>query len=200
MFYSARAKGGQKKIAMARLFPIMMIDIDIRPGFILLPGKYRWWPKVKVAILSSEEFDAGSQVDQESLTFGRTGYEPSLKRCRKRLRDVNRDGLDDLICAADGGKGIIGHRPTQTHRQTKSPKPFHHKEKQKQRAFIIILKMRILLKEIIEKRINKTTRLNPDSLRFNRVSLLWLYCQSRFTDWQLLPLLLVFFVNLCVLP
>ena len=98
MFYSAMAEGGKKKIAMARLFPTMSVEIDIRPGLILLPGKYKWWRNIKVAILSSPDFDAGSQVERESLTFGRTGYEQSFQQCRKRLRDVNRDGLDDLVC------------------------------------------------------------------------------------------------------
>ena len=98
MFYSVKAEGGVKKIALARLFPIVGVDIDIRPGLILLPGKYKWWRWIKVAVLSSPDFDAGSRVAVESLTFGHEGDEPSLKGCRKKLRDVNRDGLGDLIC------------------------------------------------------------------------------------------------------
>ena len=76
MFYSAKADGGAKKIAMARLFPLIEVDIDIRPGLILLPGHYkRWWRQINVAILSSSDFDAGSQVKRASLTFGVSGYE-----------------------------------------------------------------------------------------------------------------------------
>ena len=98
MFYSAKAEGGKKKIALAKLFPTVHVRIDIRPGFILLPGKYRWWRSVRAAILSSPAFDATRQVDRDTLSFGRTGYEDSLRRCFRRPRDVNRDGLDDLVC------------------------------------------------------------------------------------------------------
>ena len=37
-------------------------------------------------------------VDAKSLTFGATGNEKSLFRCRKQGRDVNRDGLIDMVC------------------------------------------------------------------------------------------------------
>jgi hypothetical protein len=50
-----------------------------------------------VAILSSAGFDA-TQVDTTSLTFGHTGVEPSMDSCRSDLRDVNDDGLNDLVC------------------------------------------------------------------------------------------------------
>ncbi|HYN26831.1 MAG TPA: hypothetical protein VES94_00925, partial [Burkholderiales bacterium] len=33
-----------------------------------------------------------------SLTFGRTGYEKSLFRCRKNGKDINRDGRNDMVC------------------------------------------------------------------------------------------------------
>ncbi|HEX7286832.1 MAG TPA: beta-propeller fold lactonase family protein [Candidatus Angelobacter sp.] len=54
---------------------------------------------VQVAILSSAGFDATTQVDTTSLTFGRTGSEPSLVSCQNRPGDINRDGLADLVCS-----------------------------------------------------------------------------------------------------
>ena len=43
------------------------------------------------------DFDALSQIDQNSLTFGRSGDEDSLAFCHG-AEDVNRDGLQDLVC------------------------------------------------------------------------------------------------------
>lgn len=37
-------------------------------------------------------------MDRASLTFGRTGYEPSLISCSTNPVDVNGDGLLDLLC------------------------------------------------------------------------------------------------------
>jgi hypothetical protein len=51
-----------------------------------------------VAILSTEEFDASTDVDRASLTFGRTGDEQSLAFCFGWRGEVNCDGLRDLIC------------------------------------------------------------------------------------------------------
>lgn len=74
-----------------------LVNIEIRPGnrpaFIdLSAGGF-----VPVAILATSTFDA-TAVDRTTLTFGRTGDEPSLKKCEK-ARDVNRDRLKDLICS-----------------------------------------------------------------------------------------------------
>ena len=52
---------------------------------------------IVVAILSMTGFDAMT-VAQESLTFGRTGEEKSLFRCRKGGKDVDRDGRMDMVC------------------------------------------------------------------------------------------------------
>jgi 6-phosphogluconolactonase (cycloisomerase 2 family) len=54
--------------------------------------------RVRVAILSSGTFDAVTQVDRSSLTFGHTGDEKSLAFCNHRARDANGDGLADLVC------------------------------------------------------------------------------------------------------
>ncbi|HEY2912237.1 MAG TPA: beta-propeller fold lactonase family protein [Candidatus Angelobacter sp.] len=53
--------------------------------------------KLDVAILSAASFDA-AQVDTTSLTFGHIGSELSLDSCSAGPRDVNGDGLNDLVC------------------------------------------------------------------------------------------------------
>jgi len=60
-------------------------------------GKRRGRDPITVAILSMDGFDAMT-VDPNSLTFGVTGYEKSLFRCRKNGKDVNRDGRMDMVC------------------------------------------------------------------------------------------------------
>lgn len=52
--------------------------------------------QVKVAVLSTATVNAAS-IAADSLTFGRTGTEASLVRCRSMV-DVNRDGRKDLLC------------------------------------------------------------------------------------------------------
>jgi hypothetical protein len=54
--------------------------------------------KVRVAILSSGPFDAVTQVDRSSLTFGHTGDEKGLAFCNDKATDANGDGLADLVC------------------------------------------------------------------------------------------------------
>jgi hypothetical protein len=78
--------------------------IDIKPDDPdnVLPYKSRG--KTQVAILSSETFDAPSQVAPLTLTFGRTGDEKSLSIHKKETAqcdvwDVSADGLADLVCA-----------------------------------------------------------------------------------------------------
>jgi hypothetical protein len=76
-----------------------MVTIDIRPWSKRNPINYRGHGILPVAILSTEGFDAPSQVDQDSLTFGTTGEEKSLAFCGFRPRDFGRDGSrDDLMC------------------------------------------------------------------------------------------------------
>ena len=53
---------------------------------------------IPVAILSTPDFDAPSEVDKDSLTFGITGDEDSLAKCTKSNEDVNGDGLEDVVC------------------------------------------------------------------------------------------------------
>lgn len=51
-----------------------------------------------MAILSTSSFNAVTQVDTKSLTFGATGNEASLAFCNRAGEDVNGDGLPDLVC------------------------------------------------------------------------------------------------------
>ena len=80
---------------------VQQINIEIKPG---VPEQPPINPKSKgsipVALLSHSGFDARG-VDTQSLTFGRSGNEHSLLRCFKEYRDVNGDGLPDLLCHFD---------------------------------------------------------------------------------------------------
>jgi len=51
-----------------------------------------------IAIISTGQFDAVTDVDTTSLTFGPTGLEQSITSCNKDGRDVNGDRVPDLIC------------------------------------------------------------------------------------------------------
>lgn len=72
--------------------------IDIRPGSVINRIHPSSRGAVRVAILSTKDFDAFAVVDVATLTFGRTGSEASLWRCGKRGKDINGDGLRDLTC------------------------------------------------------------------------------------------------------
>ncbi len=76
----------------------MEINIDVKPrrhtvARINLKKKRN----VKVAILGGPGFDVAN-VNRDSLTFGATGTEYTLRKCKRRLKDVNRDGMPDLVC------------------------------------------------------------------------------------------------------
>jgi len=73
-------------------------DIDIKPGSDPNSINPKGKGTIPVAILSTADFDATTQVDKTSLTFGRTGGEPSLAFCTKSDEDVNLDGLLDIVC------------------------------------------------------------------------------------------------------
>ncbi len=73
------------------------VTIDIKPGSDLNSINFKSRGKIPVAILSTKDFNALSQIDINSLTFGRTGDERSLAFCHAS-EDVNRDGLQDLLC------------------------------------------------------------------------------------------------------
>jgi len=95
-------RGGGRPITMstAQIDVARAVAIDIKPG----EGPNSINPtssvNIPVAILSSPDFDAPSRIEPTSLTFGRTGHEPSLLRPPKS-EDVNGDGRLDLICHFD---------------------------------------------------------------------------------------------------
>ncbi len=82
------------------------VSIDIRPWSHLNIINPKSKGKIPVAILSTKDFDAPHQIDPNSLTFGSTGDEESLAFCHAEhvkhakyaRKDVNRDGLRDLVC------------------------------------------------------------------------------------------------------
>ena len=74
------------------------ITIDIKPGDDANIINLRGMKTVSVAILSADGFDAFSDVDQATLTFGFTGDEPSFKSCARKPKDVDGVGLKDLVC------------------------------------------------------------------------------------------------------
>jgi probable HAF family extracellular repeat protein len=80
------------------LTPRITVSINIKPGRPLNPINPKAHGEIPVAILSATTFDAPAQIDKGSLTFGRTGDEPSLAFCRRTPRDLNGDGLRDLVC------------------------------------------------------------------------------------------------------
>jgi hypothetical protein len=80
--------------------PTMFIPValDIQPGDTPNSIQSRKSGKIPVAIMSTPTFSAPNRIaaDALSLTFGRTGDEPSLVSCSRE--DVNRDGSIDLVC------------------------------------------------------------------------------------------------------
>ncbi len=74
------------------------VEIDIRPGSHQNTISTRSQGIIAVAILSSADFDAPSDLDEASLAFGRTGEEESLAGCARNPRDVNGDSLLDQVC------------------------------------------------------------------------------------------------------
>lgn len=84
-------------IRITAIPPVREVGIDIKPSSFPNSINSESRGKIPVAILSSEAFDAPSQVNATSLTFGKTGDEQSLAFCRGS-EDVNGDGLLDLVC------------------------------------------------------------------------------------------------------
>ena len=78
--------------------PTYDVTVDIKPGSYPNSINPRSKGTIPVAILSSMDFDAPTEVDTESLTFGPTGDEESLAFCSPSSEDVNDDGYVDLVC------------------------------------------------------------------------------------------------------
>lgn len=103
LFCTDAPPGGGIAIAVCvggRLFftVTMPVQIDIKPGSAENPVRVGSRGLIPVAILSAPGFEAPSRVARNSLTFGRTGSEPSLAFCNSEAEDANGDGLLDLIC------------------------------------------------------------------------------------------------------
>lgn len=77
---------------------VIEVDIDIKPGSYPNSINLKSRGVIPVAILSTPFFDATSEVDTASLTFGATGDEESLAFCNPSAEDVNGDGLLDQVC------------------------------------------------------------------------------------------------------
>ena len=104
---SAIYKGGLNPNAAASIGTLIIhtddtgpneASIDIKPGSQSNPINRKSSGKTPVAILSLPDFDAPSEIDKASLTFGSTGDEASLAFCNKGAEDVNNDGLLDQVC------------------------------------------------------------------------------------------------------
>lgn len=82
--------------------PALEISIDVKPRSKRKTAKIKLWKKdrVKVAILGSKAFNV-ADVDTSSLRFGAKGDEKTLRKCKRRFKDVNRDGHKDLVCKFD---------------------------------------------------------------------------------------------------
>lgn len=99
--------------------PLMQVSIDVKPHHIKHHRKHhrkyhrkhhrKYHSKVarinlkkeravKVAILGDNNGFNVADVDVQSLTFGATGDEKTLRKCKRRVKDVNRDGVPDLVC------------------------------------------------------------------------------------------------------
>ncbi len=77
---------------------VKAITIDIKPGSYPNSINTQSNGKIPVAILSSPTFNAFNSINKQSLTFGKTGSEPSLAMCNNSPEDANGDGILDLVC------------------------------------------------------------------------------------------------------
>ena len=77
-----------------------VINVNINPFY---KGR---WPRINpksrglmpVAILSQGSLFDPMNLVVESLKFGETGTEDSVVRCQRLHRDLNKDGVEDLLC------------------------------------------------------------------------------------------------------
>lgn len=93
---------GQSASATVTINLIFQPAIDIKPGDATNTISLKRDSSIPVAILSSVNFDATTQVNVSSLRFGETGTEASLALNKKghplvSLKDVNGDGRLDLV-------------------------------------------------------------------------------------------------------
>lgn len=78
--------------------PMLHVSIEVKPGSREpAPVNPKSKGKVPVALLSQPDFRP-LEVDRASLKYGATGKEATLSHCNKEGRDVNGDGVPDLVC------------------------------------------------------------------------------------------------------
>jgi hypothetical protein len=75
---------------------VQAVLIDVKPGEGVPTINSRSSGVTALGILSTAAFDAVAAVDPASLTFGRTGLEPSVQDCV--ANDLGGDGVADLLC------------------------------------------------------------------------------------------------------
>ncbi len=79
--------------------PVPLVSISIKPGsappVLINPRSHGL---TQIAIFSTRQFDAVTDTDTQSLTFGATGAEQSLASCDKEGEDINGHRLPALIC------------------------------------------------------------------------------------------------------
>jgi DNA-binding beta-propeller fold protein YncE len=93
------AEFAMRNLQVVTTIPGIYVPIDIKPGDEPNSINTKSRGVIAVAILSTPNFDASFELDEASLTFGRTGNEPSLVSCASE--NVNSDGLLDLVCHFD---------------------------------------------------------------------------------------------------
>lgn len=98
LYASATDSAGKFFLLVIHDTTSITVAIDIKPGEDPSSINPKSHGKIPVAILSRSTFDATTQVDRTSLTFGHTGDEQSLAFCNPGGEDVNGDGLPDLVC------------------------------------------------------------------------------------------------------
>jgi len=89
---------GQNDLVLWSLALLLEVEIDILPGSATNPINPKNKGVVPVAVLSTADFDATTDVDRSTLTFGRTGDEASFSHCALVQSDLNGDALVDLLC------------------------------------------------------------------------------------------------------
>lgn len=72
--------------------------LDVRPWVSGSTINIKSMKEVNVALLATNEFSPLERVDTRTITFGATGDENTLSGCLRKPRDVNKDGLADLVC------------------------------------------------------------------------------------------------------
>ncbi len=95
--YTLFIDGLPSKVA-EKVNQVKTVSIDVKPGDTKRsPLNHRSNGVVPVAILSHDGFEP-MKVDADSLTFGHGGDENTLHKCQNKGRDINRDGVKDLVC------------------------------------------------------------------------------------------------------